>query len=40
MAFIFGGPIGIGTALAVCFSGAILNVFITGYKLLVAICCF
>ncbi|MCP1133710.1 YitT family protein [Paenibacillus polysaccharolyticus] len=27
MAFIFNGPIGIGTALAVCFSGAILNVF-------------
>lgn len=27
MAFVFNGPIGIGTALAVCFSGAILNVF-------------
>lgn len=28
MAFISNGPIGIGTALAACFSGAILNVFI------------
>jgi len=27
MAFIFNGPIGIGTVLAVCFIGAILNVF-------------
>lgn len=27
MAFIFNGPIGIGTALAVCLSGAILNIF-------------
>lgn len=27
MAFIFKGPLVIGTALAVCFSGAILNVF-------------